>query len=416
MTKEIRNSWLYRRRWILLVSACVIAAAAYLIFRKSKPAVGGPEGRRISAGVPVSAEPVKKGNLNVYISGLGTVTSRNTVTVKTRIDGQLMKVFFREGQVVNEGSLLASIDPRPFQVQLAQAEGQLARDRALLNNARVDLDRYRVLWKQDSISQQQLATQESLVRQYEGIVKSDKGQVDNARLQLLYCRITAPISGRTGLRLVDPGNIVHASDPNGLVVITQIRPMTVIFPIPEENLRQVLAGFRAHRRLPVEALDRSMKHSLAKGYLLTIDNQIDPATGTVRLRAIFPNRDGMLFPNQFVNARLLVDVVRGAVIVPAPAVQRGPQGVFVYVVKQDMTVSVRKITAGETQGGGTTVKSGLVPGELVVVDGFDRLREGAAVVLKGKTSGVSQKPPSTEKKPRTKKGRPVKNRKVNTTR
>jgi multidrug efflux system membrane fusion protein len=406
--KDIRDSWLYRRRWVLLISVCVIAVAAYLMLRKSRPVAGGQEGRRASGLVPVSAEPVKKGNFDVYITGLGTVTPRNTVTVKTRVDGQLMKVFFREGQVVSEGSLLATIDPRPFQVQLAQAEGQLERDRALLANARVDLERYRVLWKQDSISQQQLATQGSLVRQYEGIVRSDKGQVDNARLQLVYCRIVAPISGRTGLRLVDPGNIVHASDPNGLVVITQIRPMTVIFPIPEENLRQVLTGFRTGRPLPVEALDRSMKRSIAKGYLLTIDNQIDPATGTVRLKAIFPNMDGMLFPNQFVNARLLVDVVRGAMIVPAPAVQRGPQGVFVYVVKQNMTVSVRKVTAGETQGGGTAVTSGLSAGELVVVDGFDRLREGAIVVLKGKLPGVPLKPPTQEKKPQTKGGRPAK--------
>ena len=233
-------------------------------------------------------------------------------------------------------------------------------------------------------------TQEALVRQYEGAVKADQGQIDNAKLQLVYCRITAPISGRVGLRLVDPGNIVHASDANGLVVITQLQPITVIFPIPEDSLPQVLARLKTGERLPVEAYDREMRQKLAVGSLLTVDNQIDPTTGTVRLKAIFPNEKNELFPNQFVNARLLVDVRRGATVVPAPAIQRGPQGTFVYVVKADRTATVRPVTVGEIQGGEASIKTGLSPGELVVVDGADRLREGTRVELRAQSGGTTQ--------------------------
>jgi len=303
-----------------------------------------------------------------------------------------MEVLFREGQMVSAGDLLATIDPRPFEVQLTQAEGQMARDAAQLKNAQLDLERYRVLWEQDSVQKQLLDTQEAFVRQYEGIVKVDQGQIDSARLQLVYCRITSPITGRIGLRLVDPGNIVHASDTNGLIVITQLQPITVIFPLPEDNLPQVLAGLKTGRPVPVEAYDREMKQRLAVGSLLTVDNQIDPTTGTVRLKAIFPNEGNELFPNQFVNARLLVEVKHEVTIVSAPAIQRGPQGTFVYVVKNDKTVTVRIIALGETQGGEATVKTGLSPGELVVVDGAERLREGTRVELRGQSSGPMPTP------------------------
>ena len=248
-----------------------------------------------------------------------------------------------------------------------------------------------MLWEQDSIPKQQLDTQEALVRQYEGIVKADQGQIDSAKLQLIYCQITAPIGGRIGLRLVDPGNMVHASDPNGLIVITQLQPITAIFPIPEDNLPQVLARLRTGERLAVEAYDREMKQRLAVGTLLTVDNQIDPTTGTVRLKAVFPNEKNELFPNQFVNARLLVEVRRGATVIPAPAIQRGPQGTFVYVVKDDRTATVRPVTIDEIQGGDASVKTGLSSGDLVVVDGADRLREGTRVELRDQGSGTAQK-------------------------
>jgi multidrug efflux system membrane fusion protein len=298
------------------------------------------------------------------------------------VDGELIEVRYREGQTVAKGSLLAVIDPRPFQVQLAQAEGQMARDREQLNNSRLDLERYRQLWKQDSIPKQQYDTQEALVRQLEGSVKVDQGQIDSARLQLTYSRITAPISGRVGLRQVDAGNIVHAGDPNGLVVITQLQPIAVVFPIPEDSLPQVMTRLKRGESLKVEAFDREQKQKLASGTLLTVDNQIDPTTGTVKLKAVFPNSNNELFPNQFVNANLLVETRHDTIIVPAAAIQRGPQGTFVYLVKADKTVALRPVGTGVGRGGDIAITSGLEAGELVVVDGAERLREGSRVELK----------------------------------
>lgn len=330
-------------------------------------------------GVPVAVAAAKKRDVGVYLVGLGAVTPLNTVTIHTRVDGQLMSVRYQEGQVVSSGDLLAEIDPRPFQVQLAQAEGQFARDQALLENARLDLERYKTLTEQDSIPRQQLDTQDSLVRQLEGTVKTDQAQVDNAKLQLTYCRITAPIGGRIGLRLVDPGNIVHAADSNGLVVITQLQPITVVFTIPEDNIPPVLDRLGHGVRLPVDAYDREQRTRLATGSLLTIDNQVDPTTGTVKLKAVFPNADNRLFPSQFVNARLLLDTKRGATVVPAAAVQRSPKGAFVYVVKSDGTAAARPVTPGVTESDDVAIDAGLGAGEQVVVDGADRLRDGAKV-------------------------------------
>ncbi|MGB7575424.1 MAG: MdtA/MuxA family multidrug efflux RND transporter periplasmic adaptor subunit [Thermodesulfobacteriota bacterium] len=388
--KETRTSWWLRHWWIVLLVVCLIGVGAYLFFARAQSRAAKKGQGPVTPMVPVVAVEANKTGFNVYISGLGSVTPLNTVIVRTRVDGQLMEVLFREGQIVSLGELLARIDPRPFEVQLTQAEGQMARDVAQLKNAQLDLERFRVLWEQDSISKQQVDTQEALVRQLEGTIKTDQGQIDSAKLQLVYCRITAPISGRVGLRLVDPGNIVHASDANGLVVITQLQPITVIFPIPEDSLPQVLARLKTGERLPVEAYDREMRQRLAAGSLLTVDNQIDPATGTVRLKAIFANEKNELFPNQFVNARLLVDVRRDATVVPAPAIQRGPQGTFVYVVKADRTATVRMVAVGEIQGGEVSIKSGLSPGELVVIDGADRLREGTRVDLRPQSGGTTQ--------------------------
>ncbi len=379
---------LHRHWWIVLLIVCILAIAAYFYFSRteSRSAKKGPT----SMAVPVVAVESKKANFDVYISGLGSVTPLKTVTVRTRVDGQLMEVLYQEGQIVKEGELLARIDPRPFEVQLAQAEGQMARDIAQLKNAQLDLERYRILWQQDSVSQQQLDTQEALVRQFEGAIKTDQGQIDSAKLNLVYCRITAPVSGRVGLRLVDQGNIVHVSDTNGLVVITQLQPITVVFPIPEDNLPQVLAGLKGGRHMPVVAYDREMRNKLADGSLLTVDNQIDPTTGTVRLKATFQNEKNELFPNQFVNARLLVEVKRQATVIPASAIQRGPQGTFAYVVKADRTVTVRPINVDQIQGGQASVKAGISLGELVVVDGQDRLREGTRVDLRPQNGGPPQ--------------------------
>ena len=383
---------LRRWRWWLLVPAALLAAAAvYVLISKPGAAqqAGGKLGKNAANRVvPVAAMPAKTGDIGVYLSGLGSVVPMYTVTIKSRVDGQLMRVLFREGQTVRAGDLLAEIDPRPFQVQLEQAEGQLARDDALLKNAKVDLERYRVLVEQDSIPKQQLDTQQSLVRQYEAALKVDQSQIDSARLQLVYSRITAPVSGRLGLRLVDPGNMVHATDTNGLVVLTELQPITVVFTIPEDSLPPVLKKLHSGEQLEVDAYDREQKTKLATGTLLTVDNQIDPTTGTVRLKAMFKNEDATLFPNQFVNARLLLDVRRNATVIPSVAVQRGTQGPFVYVVNADHTVAVREVTLGPTQGDDSAVESGIKPGEIVVVDGADKLREGAKVQLQEDGGGA----------------------------
>lgn len=406
------NSASPRRRWLWLTAILVLVAGAgayYTFFYAqqgsprpqsaqsdaSKPGAGKGKGR-FNLGeraTPVVAAPARSGDVNVYLAGLGSVTPVATVVVRSRIDGQLMRVLFTEGQVVRAGDLLAEIDPRPYQVQLATAEGQMARDQALLKNARIDLDRYRTLLAQDSIARQQVDTQEALLRQYEGTVKIDQAAIDTAKLQLVYCQITAPAGGRLGLRQVDSGNIVRAGDANGLVVITQLQPITVVFAIPEDSLPPVMAKLRAREKLPADAYDRADKVKLATGMLLTADNQIDPATGTVKLKAQFANADNALFPSQFTNVRLLVDVKRNATLIPSAAVQRGTPGTFVYVVNADNTVSVRRVQLGPAQGESVSIESGLAPGELLVVDGADKLREGAKVEAIGRDAGAAKAGP-----------------------
>ncbi|MBY4723802.1 MULTISPECIES: MdtA/MuxA family multidrug efflux RND transporter periplasmic adaptor subunit [Burkholderia] len=330
---------------------------------------------------PVQVATATQGEMPIVLSALGTVTPLANVTVKTQLSGYLQSVAFQEGQIVKKGDLLAQIDPRPYQVALENAEGTHARDSALLATARLDLKRYQTLLSQDSIASQTVDTQASLVKQYEGAVKTDQAAIDSAKLNLTYARITAPVSGRVGLRQVDPGNYVTPGDTNGLVVITQLQPMSVIFTTSEDNLPQILKQVNAGQKLSVTAYNRNNTVPLETGSLATLDNQIDTSTGTVKLRANFDNKEGMLFPNQFVNTRLLVDVLRNATIVPTSAVLTGSIGQFVYVVKPDNTVTVRKVTIGPVDGERTSIVSGVSVGERVVTDGSDRLREGAKISI-----------------------------------
>jgi multidrug efflux system membrane fusion protein len=366
------------RRWQVVMPVVLAAAiAAALVLRsvaaaKVKPA---PSVRL----VPVVVAPVRSADLPVTLTGLGTVVPTDSVTVRTRVDGQLMTVNFREGQMVSQGDLLMQVDPRPFQVALLQAEGQLAKDQAALKNARMDLERYKSLTDQGILPQQQYDTQISTVDQDAAAVKTDQATVENAKLNLVYSRITAPLSGKVGLRMVDAGNMVHATDANGLVVITPVSPIDVVFTIPADQIQPVLEHSKGVKPLPVDAFDRDFTRKLATGTLLAVDNQVDPTTGTVRLKARFANTDGALFPNQFVNARLQVDTLKDALVVPTAAVQRSPKGNFVYVVKADNTVDLHPVEVLLTEGDTIALKGGATPGENVVVDGLDKLSPGIKV-------------------------------------
>ncbi|HEX4961918.1 MAG TPA: MdtA/MuxA family multidrug efflux RND transporter periplasmic adaptor subunit [Thermoanaerobaculia bacterium] len=385
--REPKRHWL---RWLLILGA--VAVAIYLFAHRpgqkqgGNPQQGQGETRGAGAGkggqdrpVPVLAAAARTKDVGVYLTGLGTVAPLNTVTVKSRVDGQVLRIAFQEGQSVRAGALLAELDPRPFQVQLLQAQGQYAKDEAALQNARVDLKRYEILMQQDSIPRQQLDTQAATVAQFEAALKSDQAQIESAKLNLTYAHVTAPTGGRVGLRQVDVGNIVHASDPNGIVVITQLQPINVLFTIPADHLSQVLPQVHGGATLAVDAYDRDLKNKLATGKLLAVDNQIDPTTGTVRIKAIFGNENEALFPNQFVNARLLVDTLHNAVTVPSAALQRSPQSAFVYLVKADKTVESRNVAVRLTEGDDATIQNGLAPGDVVVIDGVDKLRPGAKV-------------------------------------
>ncbi len=375
------------KRWLWLPVVVVLGVGAwYLWSNGAAPAASAGTaskgGKKGAPGVvPVVAAKASKGNIGVYITGLGSVIPIYTVTVKSRVDGQLMTIHYKEGDMVKQNDLLLEIDPRPYQVQLEQAEGQLARDQATLDNARVDLDRYTKLLAQNAIPEQQLATQKATVAQAEGVVKSDQGAIDSAKLNLVYCSIRAPITGKIGLRLVDPGNIVHAADTNGLIVITQIQPISVIFTLAEDDLQAVLRKLAAGQHLSAEAWDRANTTKIGTGTLVTVDNQIDPTTGSLRLRADFDNSKNQLFPNQFVNVRLLVEEKRGVTLVPTAVIQRTTNSVYVYLVKSDNTVTVRPIMLGVTEGDNTEVTSGLAPGDVVVMTGVDELQEGSHVTV-----------------------------------
>ena len=358
---------------------------------------GGPGAFGMMGPVPVVVATAQKGDLPVYLIGLGSVAAFNTVTVRSRVDGQIVKVNFTEGQFVHEGDALIEIDPRPYQVMLEQAEGQLAKDQAQLHDVQVDFERYTLLYNEGVIPKQQVDTQQAQVGQFQGAIKADQATIDNAKLQLVYSRITAPISGRVGLRLVDIGNIVHATDTTGLLVITQLQPISVIFTLPQDQLQQVLVKLRGGGQLPVQAYDRDDTTKIADGKLATIDNQIDPTTGTYKLKSIFSNENNVLFPNQFVNVHMLVDTKRNVVIVPAAAIQRGPQGTYIYVISGGDTVNIRSVTIAQTTGNNIGISSGLNSGDVVVIDGQDKLQDNSKVITStsptgGTGGGVSAQP------------------------
>jgi membrane fusion protein, multidrug efflux system len=382
------------RWWVGVVAVIISGIGIYFLLPKlglgqsqSQNQQAKKSGKGAERLLPVTAVAARKGDINIYVTGLGTITAYNTVTLKTRVDGELVKVAFTEGQLVKKGDLLAEIDPRPYQVALTQAEGQMARDQATLDNANVDLQRYQNLIKTSAITKQQLDTQVATVKQSEGTVKNDQGGIDSARLNLIYCEITSPLTGRIGLRSVDQGNIVHATDTTGLAVVTQLQPIAMIFQMPEDNLSEVQRAMKSRPALLAEAWDRDLQRKLATGKLLTLDNQIDTTTGTVRVKLEFANNDNKLFPNQFVNAKVLVDTKHNVVLAPGAAIQHGPKSSFVYIVKQDDTIDMRNVTTGAIDGDQIEVTKGAEPGDLLVTEGADKLRQGVKVALRRKDTG-----------------------------
>lgn len=384
-----------RRTWAMLILFLLIVIAGFVIAqRRETRTAGAVKTATPPPGVSISTSVAERGNIGVYINALGSVAPLYTVTVKSRVDGQLMSVNYREGQMVKQGDVLAVIDSRPFQAQLVQAQGVYDRDKALLENANIDLARYQTAYGKNAIPKQQLDTQVATVHQLEGTVKNDEGQIATVKVNLAYTQITSPISGRVGLRLVDPGNIVHAADTNGMLVITQLQPINVLFSVAQDYLPQIRQQLRRGNRLAVDAFDRTQQTKLSSGTLLTFDNEIDTTTGTIKLKATFPNRDNTLFPNQFVNARLLVDTQRGVILIPTAAIQRNAQTAFVYVVKPDSTVAMQTVTTGTTDGNVTAVE-GIDEGAVIAVDGFDKLQNGVKVQVRsssGKGSSETGSP------------------------
>ena len=377
------------RWWVWLLVFAAIGYGCYRLYQFETAKKGAVTAKRAAAmqprSIPVVAVAAERRDMPVYLQGLGTVTAFNTVTVKPRIDGQLINVTFHEGQFVHQGDLLAEIDPRAYQVALDQAQANLAKDEAAAKDAAVNLERDQELFKDNIIAKQQLDTQAATVDQSKASIAADQAAIDNAKLNLSYTRITAPLTGRVGLRLVDAGNMVHAADPNGLVIITQLQPIAVLFSIPEDQLPDVLRKLHQGVKLHAEAYDRDLKQKLADGTLVTVDNQIDATTGTSRLKAVFPNDNFALFPNQFVNVKLWIDTQKGAVIVPTAAIERGPSGTFVYLVQDDNTVTVRPIKVGLSEANDVAIDSGLEPGDRVVTDGAEKLTDGMKVALREPT-------------------------------
>jgi multidrug efflux system membrane fusion protein len=374
--------------WIWIVAILVLAIGGLIYYRKQQAAAQAAKAKAALANrsVPITTGTVNKGPIGIYINALGTVTPVYTATITSRVDGQIISVNYREGQMVRKGDVLIDIDPRPYQAALLQAQGTLAHDEALLSEARIDMDRYQLAFNRNAIAKQQLDDQIQTVKQYEGSVKNDQGTVASATTNVDYATIKAPIDGRVGLRLLDPGNIVTSGSTTPLVVITQLQPITVIFSVAEDYLPQIQKQLHAGNKMSVDALDRAQQHELAKGSLLTLDNQVDTTTGTVKLKAIFLNQDLTLFPSQFVNARLLVDTQQNASLVPTAAIQRNAQGTFVYVIKSDETAAMQTVTVGTTDGSVAAVQ-GVQPGDVIATSGFDKLQDGAKVKVSNGANG-----------------------------
>ncbi len=372
----------HKSHWWLWLIAIVLIISGIIYWQRHSASSSAKNAVDPSARpVTISTATARQGDIGIFIDALGTVTPVYTVTVTSRVQGEITQVYYHEGQMVHKGDSLLEIDPRPYEAAVTQMEGQLAHDEAVLTEAKIDLDRYQQAFNRNAIAKQQLDDQQQVVLQDEGTVKNDQGQLANAKVNLLYTHITSPIDGRVGLRLVDPGNIVQANSTASLVVITQLQPITVIFSVAEDQLAQIQEQLRKGKRLPVDAYNRDKTQKLASGTLLTLDNVIDTTTGTLKLKAIFPNTDSALFPSQFVNARLLVDTLRNATLIPTPAIQRNAQGAYVYVIKSDQTASIHNITSGTTDGTVTAV-DGLQAGDIVAVNGFDKLLDGAKVTVR----------------------------------